>query len=506
MTESSDLMFSVTPADLDALEAQVLVVGVYSEKDGAVLAPNPLNAETAQGLQAVLEDLGVTGSADDLTRLPGLDDVGCDVVALIGLGSRKTEREQELMALRHGAGAAIRQLAGVKDVVLALPASTEEELAAVAEGAAFGAFVDYQMRTKNLDSLKTAVENVMILSDINNQKATPILHRALILGQAVDSTRRLVNTPPNVLYPESFAELAQERVANLADVTVKIFDEKKLVKEGFGGITGVGQGSSHAPRFVEVKYSPKKAQKSVALVGKGITFDTGGISLKPAGSMITMKSDMAGAATVLNVVAAAAELELPVEVTGYLCLAENMPGGNAIRPEDVLTMRGGTTVEVLNTDAEGRLVMADGLAFASESKPDVILDIATLTGAQMVALGTQYAAVMGDQKTRDAIVDAATEAGEYFWAMPLPEHLRADLKSPVADLKNIGAGRWGGMLVAGIFLEEFVGEKDGRKIPWAHLDIAGPSFNEGSAHGYTPKEATGASLSTVVRFIEKLEK
>lgn len=504
MTESADLMFSVSPAELEELDTQVLVLGVYSTKNGPELAPHPLKEKTAEGLSSILEDLNVTGSADQLLRLPGFDDVSADVVALIGLGTRQDSDAKALNALRYGAGSAIRQLAGTESVALALPASSVDAVAAIAEGAALGAFVDPQLRTKKLESIKKAVENVVILSDVDSEQAAPVLSRALILGEAVDSIRRLVNTPPSHLYPETFAQRAKERVANLSKVSVKIYDEKQLEKGGFGGILGVGQGSSRGPRLVEVKYSPKKAKTSIALVGKGITFDTGGISLKPADSMTIMKSDMAGAATVLNAVAAVAELELQAEVTAYLCIAENMPGGGAIRPEDVLTMRNGTTVEVLNTDAEGRLVMADGLALASEANPDVILDVATLTGAQMVALGTRTAGVMGDEKTRTAIVNAAAAAGEDFWAMPLPEHLREQLKSPVADLKNIGNARWGGMLIAGLFLEEFVGENNGVKIPWAHLDIAGPSFNESSTFGYTPKEATGVSLTTIVKFIESM--
>lgn len=345
------------------------------------------------------------------------------------------------------------------------------------------------------------MEDITLVTELDPSDAEPALTRALIVGEAVDHTRRLVNTPPSHLYPETFVNRALERIEGLENVTAKVWDYDQLVAEGFGGIAGVGQGSERKPRLVEVKYMPAGATQTVAIVGKGITFDTGGISLKPATSMTTMKSDMAGAATVLNVVAAASELNIPVAVSGYLCLAENMPGGNSIRPEDVLTMRSGHTVEVMNTDAEGRLVMADGLALASESEPDVILDIATLTGAQLVALGVRTAAVMGHDDVRAKVVEAATAAGEDYWPMPMPEHLRKTLKSPVADLQNIGS-KYGGMLVAGQFLEEFVGEKDGAKIPWAHLDFAGPSFNEEAPYGYTPKEGTGHSVATLIKFIE----
>lgn len=501
MSESHDLSFSVAAEGVENLEANVLVLGVHSTEDGPVLAFNPLDEETAEGLEAILEDLGVSGSADELVRLPGIEGAGADVIALVGLGKQAQDETAHLNALRYAAGSAVRQLAGTAEVAIALGANDAASVAAVAEGAAYGAFSDRQLRAKTADSIKDPVTEVTIVTDLPSEDAEPALTRALILGEAVDSTRRLVNTPPSHLYPETFADRAVERVANLQNVETKVWDYEQLVAEGFGGIAGVGQGSDRKPRLVEVKYAPAGATKTVAIVGKGITFDTGGISLKPAGSMTTMKSDMAGAATVLNVVAAAAELEIPVAVTGYLCLAENMPSGTAIRPEDVLTMRGGRTVEVMNTDAEGRLVMADGIAYASESTPDVILDIATLTGAQLIALGVRTAAVMGDEDIREKVVEVSREAGEDYWPMPMPEHLRSSLKSPVADLQNIGS-RYGGMLVAGMFLEEFVGEKDGVKIPWAHLDFAGPSFNEESPYGYTPKEGTGHSVATLIKFIE----
>lgn len=501
MSESHDLSFSVSSTGLDGLEADVLVLGVHSSQEGPVLVAGPLDKDAAEGLEAILEDLGVTGNHDELTRLPGFDEAGADIVALIGLGEQTDQPARKLLDLRYAAGSAIRQLAGYGSVALALGISTQDEVAAVAEGAAYGAFADVQLRAKTAESVKAPVEDITVVTDLDPAEAEPVLTRALILGEAVDHTRRLVNTPPSHLYPETFVERALERVEGLENITTKVWDYDQLVAEGFGGIAGVGQGSERKPRLVEVKYAPQGATQTVAIVGKGITFDTGGISLKPATSMTTMKSDMAGAATVLNVVAAASELKIPVAVSGYLCLAENMPGGNSIRPEDVLTMRSGHTVEVMNTDAEGRLVMADGLALASESEPDVLLDIATLTGAQLIALGVRTAAVMGHDDIRAKVVEAATAAGEDYWPMPMPEHLRKSLKSPVADLQNIGS-RYGGMLVAGQFLEEFVGEKNGAKIPWAHLDFAGPSFNEEAPYGYTPKEGTGHSVATLIKFIE----
>jgi leucyl aminopeptidase len=345
---------------------------------------------------------------------------------------------------------------------------------------------------------------ITVVSTVGSGKsAKAAVERAAVIGSARDLARDLVNTPPNLLTPQTFVERVKAAVAaSSGKVSVSVLDEKALAKGGFGGIVGVGQGSANPPRIVTMTYSPNGFRgskgQSVALVGKGITFDSGGLCIKPASGMLTMKSDMAGAAAVAATVLAAAELGGPVAVTGYLCLAENMPSGTAQRPGDVVTMRNGTTVEIIDTDAEGRMVLGDGICLASESKPDVIVDIATLTGAQMVALGSRVAGVMGNDDTfRSAVVDAGSAEGEDSWPMPLPRELRAGLDSVVADLAH-KADRWGGMLTAGLFLQEFVGEG----ISWAHVDIAGPSFNEKGADGAIPKGGTGYGVATLVRLIE----
>ena len=323
--------------------------------------------------------------------------------------------------------------------------------------------------------------------------------RAAVLGAARDWARDLVNTPPNLLFPQSFAEdVKKHTTASAARVSVSVLDEKALVKGGFGGIVGVGQGSVNPPRIVTMTWAPAGATTSVALVGKGITFDSGGLNIKPSSGMVTMKCDMAGAAAVAATVLAAAELDLPVAVTGYLCLAENMPSGTAQRPSDVVIMRDGTSVEILDTDAEGRMVLGDGICLASEKSPDWIVDIATLTGAQVVALGTDIAGVMGNEDDfRTSVVDAAGRAGEGAWAMPLPVELRAKLDTPTADIAHKG-DRDGGMLTAGLFLKEFVGEG----IAWAHVDIAGPAFNDKAAKGHHPKGGTGFGVATLLSLIE----
>jgi leucyl aminopeptidase len=316
-----------------------------------------------------------------------------------------------------------------------------------------------------------------------------------VIAYAVNLSRDLINTAPGDLPPAALAAEA-ERTAAAKGVGIQVLDASELKAQGYGGITAVGQGSSRPPRLVRLSHTHPDAARTVVFVGKGITFDSGGLSLKPPKSMETMKCDMSGAAAVLAATVAIAELGLPVNVVGYMCMAENMPGGAAQRPSDVITMYGGKTVEVLNTDAEGRLVMADALARSGADNPDLVVDIATLTGAATVALGQRTAGVMGSSESVAGEVAAVMrEAGEPAWAMPLPEELRKGLDSAVADLANVSGDRSGGMLVAGLFLREFV--PDG--VAWAHLDIAGPAFNEGSAFGYTPKGGTGAAVRALIR-------
>ncbi|HET8780142.1 MAG TPA: leucyl aminopeptidase, partial [Agromyces sp.] len=306
--------------------------------------------------------------------------------------------------------------------------------------------------------------------------------------------------------PQWLAEQAEE-LAQGSGLAVTVWDEKRLAKDGFGGILGVGRGSSRGPRLVRLDYAPAGASAHLALVGKGITFDSGGLSLKPMTSMDGMKMDMAGAAAVLSAVIALAELEAPIRVTGWLCLAENLPSGTAVRPNDVLRIHGGTTVEVLNTDAEGRLVLADGLAAASEEEPDAIVDVATLTGAQVVALGNRIAGLMGDDALVAQTRAAADAVDESVWPMPLPGDLKTLLKSEVADLANTKLGvTVPGMLLAGVFLREFIGTKSGsdERIPWAHLDVAGPAYNTGGAWGFTGSGGTGVAVRTLIRLGEDL--
>ncbi|MDT0170154.1 leucyl aminopeptidase [Pseudarthrobacter sp. BRE9] len=502
MVKNTEVNLSTVSRDLKKHPSDAVVIGVGQGSDGPVLLDNPLTAKSAEALADSLKALGLTGAADQLVRLPGLPETGAGILVLAGVGKVSDSSPLGGESLRRAAGSAVRQLAGLATVTLAFPTATVQDVTAVAEGAALGAYSFTEFRS-SMDGLKDPVRNAVIFTELAGPDLDAALKRAALVAKAVNATRSLVNTPPSHLYPESFAEAAKDLAKGLP-VKVTVWDEKRLEKEGFGGIMGVGKGSTRQPRLVKVEYSPAKATAKVALVGKGITFDTGGISLKPALNMGDMKSDMAGAAVVLNTVLALAGLGLPVKATAWLCIAENMPGGGASRPADVLTMFGGKTVEVLNTDAEGRLVMADGIVAASREYPDAIIDVATLTGAQLIALGNRTAGVMGSEIVTGALKAAADRAGELVWPMPLPEELRPSLDSQVADLANIGE-RHGGMMTAAVFLREFVGkDKAGEQIPWAHIDIAGPSFNNGSPYGYTHKQGTGCTVRTLVAYVEDI--
>lgn len=500
MSANQPISFNVIGADLKKLSTDALVIGVGKGAEGPLILDSPLSASAVKTLKDSLKALGVTGAADQVVRLPGVADSGASTLVLVGVGKVVgSEITQE--ALRRAAGSVIRQLAGLKHVVLALPTTSIEQLSAIAEGAALGGYKFASMHTDQ-DGAKDPVAKVTIYSSLaKDPSLAKALDRAAVVAASVNATRTLVNEPPSKLYPATFAEAAKDLAKGLP-VKVTVFDEKRLLKDGYGGIMGVGQGSSRPPRLVKVEYKGDKAVADLAFVGKGITFDSGGISIKPGAGMITMKCDMAGAAAVLNAVLAVAKLGLHVNATAWLCIAENMPSGTAIRPSDVLTIFGGKTVEVLNTDAEGRLVMADGIVAASQEFPDVIIDVATLTGAQMVALGNRTAGVMGDDGVSAALKAAADRAGELVWPMPLPEELRPSVESGVADMANIGE-RMGGMMTAAVFLQEFVGkDKSGETIPWAHLDIAGPAFNESAPYGYTPKHGTGMAVRTLVNYVE----
>lgn len=483
------LAISAAPAATS--DADAVLLAARSGADGADL----LAVDGFEWVPVSLRALGAKGGAEELVKLPGPAE-RAGLVVVVGAGEAP-----DSAALRLAVGSAVRQLAGVATTLaIAVPAEDAETAAAILEGAALGAYAYSEYKSKP----KAPVEDITLHSDLDADAVG--LDRVRAVTAAVARTKDLVNASPADLFPARLAELAVE-AASSAGVAAKVWDEAALEADGFGGILAVGRGSSRGPRLVRLDYAPAAASAHLALVGKGITFDSGGLSIKPMASMVGMKTDMAGAAAVLSAVVALAELQVPIRVTGWLCLAENLPSGTAVRPNDVLRIHGGTTVEVLNTDAEGRLVMADGLVAASEEQPDAIVDVATLTGAQVVALGHRISGLMGDDDLVAKVRGAADAVGEATWPMPLPADLLSLLKSDVADLANTKLGQTvPGMLLAGVFLREFIGTRAGSedRIPWAHLDIAGPSNNTGSAWGYTGSGATGAAVRTLVRLGEQL--
>ena len=478
----------------------VLIVGYRS--DGAVGVPPEIDQEYRDRLGRSVSELaagvGAKAAVDHTRTLPSLGD-GPGLL-VVGLGEDDPTPED----LRRAAGAGLRHAAGHLDsgsisVAVSLGAEEPETLTAVTEGALLGCYRFAPVSTSS--SAAGTVDTVAVLAgDLPGKEGAELVQRARVVVQAVYAAREWVNLPPNLLYPQSFADAVQDAVKD-AGVSVEVLDEKALSRGGYGGILAVGSGSSRPPRLVRLSYAPRGARQHLALVGKGITFDSGGLNLKPSDGMYTMKCDMAGAAAVFAAVQAIAGLRLKVRVTAYGSLAENLPSDTAYRPSDVLTMYGGKTVENGNTDAEGRLVMADALVRASEDSPDLLVDVATLTGAAVVALGDRTCALMAtDDETADKVLDAAEAAGEAVWQLPIPAETRGRLDSKVADLRSTAGDRPGGALVAAAFLREFVGEG----IAWAHLDIAGPAFREGSPYGYVNGGGTGAGVRTLIALAASL--
>ncbi|AJW38670.1 Cytosol aminopeptidase PepA [Rhodococcus sp. B7740] len=480
-------------------KVDVLVVALSTSDDGLELAitDDISDDAVAAALLDAFESVGATGKADELVRIPAPSGLSVDSVLAVGLGSAADIDSERI---RQSAGTAARSLKGVDTAATTLSAL---DLGAAAEGFFLGAyqFTEFKsaLSAPKSDALPLARVELLV-PDTRSKDAKNELARSLAIAESVAVARDFVNTPPSHLYPEEFAAQAKA-LGTAAGLKVEIMDDKALEKDGYGGIHGVGKGSSRLPRLVRLTHSGgKRGAKKVALVGKGITFDTGGISIKPAAGMENMTSDMGGAAAVIATVILAAKVDLPLDVIATVPMAENMPSGTAQRPGDVLTQYGGITVEVINTDAEGRLVLADAIVRACEDDPDYLIDTATLTGAQVVALGNRTPGVMGTDNFRDRVAEISQAIGENAWAMPLPKEIRRELDSKVADLANVTNGRAGGMLAAALFLKEFVA--DG--VEWAHIDVAGPAYNTGGPFGYTGKGGTGVPVRTMFAVLEDI--
>jgi len=480
------------------VNADVLVVPVFA---GRVLGPGGKAVDTAVGgsLDAFMTEAGFEGKAEETLAVPA-GKLNARAVLLVGLGDKKAVSADRL---RRAAAAVVRRSPKAKTIATTLletvPTGGDRVAAAqaVAEGAALGAYKFLRYKQK---SDAPALEKLVVLGK-KDDKVQQGLDRGVAVAAAVAWARDLVNEPAGAMTPTQLAEEAR-RAAEQGGLDIEVLDEVEIANQGLGGLLGVSLGSDQPPRLVKLTYTPKgKATGTVALVGKGITFDSGGLSLKTADGMETMKTDMSGAAAVIGAMSVLRTAGVQSKVIGFVPTTENMPGPKAIKPGDVLKIRNGKTVEVLNTDAEGRLILADGLSLAAEEKPDAVIDLATLTGACVVALGMKIAGLMGnDGPWIGQVRDAAERAGESMWHLPLPQEYRKDLDSEIADLKNITGGRGGGALTAGLFLSEFTGD-----VPWVHLDIAGPA-RAPSDDGYIAKGGTGFGVRTLVELLSSFEK
>jgi len=489
----------------------VLIVAVVSsgpedtrDEPGAVVAATDesfLPADAVTEIEDGLRALGATGAAEQVHRLV-VKSLPVASVLTVGLGKQRDAWPADV--IRRAAGSAARALSGAEAVITTLGGLPGTGvLEAAVEGLILGSYRFTAFRSDKTAPKDPGLRSVAILSKDKAAKAQAL--HATAVATAVATARDFINTPPSHLFPAEFAQRAKA-LGESVGLEVEVLDDKALQKYGYGGVIGVGKGSSRLPRLVRLTHrgsrlakKPKQAKK-VALVGKGVTFDTGGISIKPAASMHYMTSDMGGAAAVIATVTLAAQLELPIDVIATVPMAENMPSSTAQRPGDVLTQYGGITVEVLNTDAEGRLILADAIVRACEDNPDYLIETSTLTGAQTVALGSRTPGVMGSDQFRDRVAAISQGVGENGWPMPLPDELKDDLKSTVADLANVSGQRFAGMMVAGVFLREFVA--DG--VNWAHIDVAAPAYNTGGPWGYTPKGGTGVPTRTMYAVLEDI--
>ncbi|MEO7352371.1 MAG: leucyl aminopeptidase [Marmoricola sp.] len=478
----------------------LVVIGVVQTSRGNLEAcPGSEDVAAAYGrrFRPLLTSMGFRGAAGEVLRMPTAGTIVAGQVLVIGLGSRDALTHE---GVRRAAGVAARNIGNAASVALALPAHDAEHVRAVADGFISGG---YSFKRYKSHSDEAGLSAVSILSDASRrQDAIAALEVARTVGDLTNRARDWVNTPPNDLTPELFAEavvtLGKELTGRThkPKVDIEVLGVEELQQLGCGGILGVGQGSANPPRLVKLTWAPEDARGSVAFVGKGITYDSGGLTIKPGSSMATMKYDMGGAAAVLAATFAIAELGLPVTVTTYAPMAENMVSGAAMRPGDVLTMYDGQSVEVTNTDAEGRLILADALAMAAEGEHDSVIDVATLTGPCVVALGEKVAGLFGDDETTAAVAAATEVSGELLWRLPIPDESREAVReSKIADVLQHNWVRWGSALFAAAFLAEFVGDK-----PWAHLDIAGPAWNTGGPWGHVPSGATGYAISTLVAY------
>jgi leucyl aminopeptidase len=492
------LKITLVSSAVDQTRADLLVVPVVLGK----IADDP-NVEVLDRLldghlRKSLARAEFVGRVDQTFDAPTLGRLAATRLLLIGVGDEESLGEARL---RHIAAIAARSCNGSAEgqLALVLPWKLDaKSLRAVAEGLVLGSYRFGRYWTDERRAKRQLAEVQLLQAGRNTAAAKAALDLGRKIGESVCIARDAVNEPPNQMTPAALSQLAAA-VAKEGKLKVRILDAKGIQRLGMRLLSAVGQGSRNEPRFVHLTYVPKqRPKKRIVFVGKGLTFDSGGLCIKPTAGMSEMKSDMAGAASVIALMSALESLSPAVEVHGLLVLAENMPDGGAYRPGDVIASMDGKTVEIINTDAEGRLALADGLAYARRLNPDLVVDIATLTGACVVALGKTTSAFFStDDVWARQFAAAAEQAGESFWRMPLLADLRDQLKSDVADLKHTG-DRWGGAITAAMFLKEFVGDAQ-----WIHCDIAGPALSE-RAKGVVPKGGTGHPALTLIRLVEAL--
>ncbi len=492
--------------ELDKCETDLLCVGLFNEPKGLDKTLKQLDAKLDGAITKVMELGDFEGKAGSSSLIYTNGQITAKRILLIGLGDKK---KVKLNCIRSAAASAANKAVSMKVEKIALALTTGKKFDFVksgqvmAEGVHFGAYRYDEFMTDEEDSRSTSISVQLIGPDAAAvKKLSKGADAGSAIGIAQSLARTLSNRPANVVYPEKLAAEAQKIAKATAGLTCTVFDDKQLKQKKMGGILAVGQGSEHKPRMIILKWTPKKAAAKsphVGLIGKAVTFDSGGISIKPSANMGQMKMDMTGGAVVLATIKAVAELKLPVKVTAVICSAENAPGGHAYRPGDVITSYSKKTIEVLNTDAEGRLCLCDGIHYAKELECEPIIDIATLTGACMVALGSHKAALMGnDTALLKSLQKASDDSGEPVWPMPSGSEYTKEMKSKIADLKNIGS-RYGGACTAASFLGEFAGD-----TKWAHLDIAGKMEPSEPIKNITTDGSIGFGVRLFVSFLSKV--
>ena len=492
------LTFRVVTTPIVEVKADLLAVPVGA---GPELGPGAaaLDAVLDGGVSDFMKEAAFEGKPGQTLAVPTLGRTNASAALLVGVGPLTEVNADDVRRAGAAVARQAKKAGSVATTLLELAGAADFPSAEVAQALAEGLALGSYRFLKYKDERDASKLRRVVVTGGSGARVKEALERGATIAAAVNWARDIVNEPAGAKSPEAFAGAAR-RLVRETGVTVKVLAGAQLAAEKLGGVVGVGQGSDNPPRLVKLTYSPTGAKGTLALVGKGVVFDSGGLSIKTSGGMETMKTDMSGGAAVIAAMSVLRELGVKTKVVAYVPMVENMPSGSAIRPGDVLRIRNGKTVEVLNTDAEGRLILADGLSLAAEDKPDAIVDLATLTGACMVALGDKVAGLMGnDGGWIDQVRGAADRVGEPVWPLPLPGDYRKLLDSEIADLRNIGTTSYGGALTAGLFLREFVGD-----VPWAHLDIAGPA-RAGGDDGYVAKGGTGFGVRTIVELADRFE-